>query len=124
MGILAAVAVPQYQKAVYKAQVKEAETKLYNLKKALEVYYLANGRYTTNLAELDIDYQENVKNRCWVDLDVPEIIRCKPPAKFNILFQLFLDHNTNPLFVGRSRCFFYNDDKRAEDYCKASGMEY
>ena len=32
IGILAAIALPQYQKAVYKAEMKKAETKLYNLK--------------------------------------------------------------------------------------------
>ena len=43
IGILAAVAVPQYQKAVEKSHITEALTLLNSLQKATEVYLLANG---------------------------------------------------------------------------------
>ena len=55
IGILAAVALPQYQKAVYKARTAEAVTMVKALANAEEVYYLSNGDYTNNLNELDID---------------------------------------------------------------------
>ncbi len=55
IGILAAVAVPQYQKAVYKSRTVEALTMLKAIANAQEVYYLANGKYTNNIEELDID---------------------------------------------------------------------
>lgn len=55
IGILAAVALPQYQKAVYKARTAEAVTMVKALANAEEVYYLSNGDYTNNLSELDID---------------------------------------------------------------------
>ncbi len=54
IGILAAVAVPQYQKAIYKSRATEALTMLKAIAQAQEVYYLANGYYTTNLNDLDI----------------------------------------------------------------------
>ncbi len=53
IGILAAVAVPQYQKAVAKARVTEAIVALKALSDAEEVYFLANGTYTENLNTLD-----------------------------------------------------------------------
>ena len=43
IGILAAVAVPQYQKAVEKIHVTEAINNLVNLQRALDVYILNNG---------------------------------------------------------------------------------
>ncbi len=55
IGILAAVAVPQYQKAVYKARTAEAATMVKALANAQEVYYLANGDYTNDISELDVD---------------------------------------------------------------------
>ena len=55
IGILAAVAVPQYQKAVEKTRFVQAVTSMDALRRACEVYYLANGAYPTNLSQLDID---------------------------------------------------------------------
>ena len=49
IGILAAVALPQYQLAVAKARSTEAITNLTNIVKAQQVYYLANNKYTNNL---------------------------------------------------------------------------
>ncbi len=54
IGILAAVAVPQYQKAVARAHAVEAITILKAITDAQEVYYLAHGEYTENLENLDI----------------------------------------------------------------------
>ena len=55
IGILAAVALPQYQKAVQKARITKAATLLRALGQAEQVYYLANQTYTSDLRKLDID---------------------------------------------------------------------
>ena len=55
IGILAAVAVPQYQKAVWKARFTQAKTLATSIAQAEEVYYMANGKYTINYDELDVD---------------------------------------------------------------------
>ena len=44
IGILAAIAVPQYQKAVFKSQFAEAFNNLKAMKSALEVCEMTNGR--------------------------------------------------------------------------------
>ncbi len=71
IGILAAVAVPQYQRAVYKARTVEGIMVVTALRNAQDVYHLANGKYTDNLSELDValptgrDYwqeQEKIKD--------------------------------------------------------------
>ncbi|WP_428050401.1 type IV pilin protein [Candidatus Avelusimicrobium caledoniensis] len=55
IGILAAVAVPQYQKAVLKSRYATIKDLTYSLARAQEVYYLANGKYATDFEELAID---------------------------------------------------------------------
>ncbi len=65
IGILAAVALPQYQKAVLKSRAATAFAMLKNLREAQDVYHLANGTYTTNLSELDIDLPTDSIAACW-----------------------------------------------------------
>ena len=55
IGILAAMALPSYQTAVDKARFVQALADLDAFKKAEELFYLANGRYTQDPSELDLD---------------------------------------------------------------------
>ena len=55
IGILAAVAVPQYQKAVLKSRFVQLKTMAESIVKAEEVYYLANGEYTNQFEDLDME---------------------------------------------------------------------
>ncbi len=48
IGILAAIAVPQYQKAVEKARMAEAFALLRAIANAHQLYYLENGAYLTD----------------------------------------------------------------------------
>ena len=54
IGILAAVAVPQYTLAVDKARLSNLVSILQSLKNAQEIYYTANGTYATDWDTLDI----------------------------------------------------------------------
>ncbi|MBR4355706.1 MAG: prepilin-type N-terminal cleavage/methylation domain-containing protein [Elusimicrobiaceae bacterium] len=56
IGILAAVAVPQYQKAVLKARVAKIVSLVRAVADAQQVYFLANGTYATTADELAIDF--------------------------------------------------------------------
>ena len=69
IGILAAVAVPQYQKAVAKARVTEAFTMLQTIRQAQEAYYLANEEYTVNLDDLDISIPADQMGAVWWSSD-------------------------------------------------------
>ncbi|MDR0645824.1 MAG: prepilin-type N-terminal cleavage/methylation domain-containing protein, partial [Elusimicrobiota bacterium] len=49
IGILAAIALPQYQKTVLKARFANNLSVAESLKKAHELYYLVNGHYIANM---------------------------------------------------------------------------
>lgn len=55
IGILAAIAVPQYQKAVEKSRATEALSMLKSVFQAANAYYLANGSWPTQFNQLDTD---------------------------------------------------------------------
>ena len=55
IGILAAVAVPQYQKAVDKSHLTQLITLCKSVQQAQEAYYLANGVYATDWEELSLE---------------------------------------------------------------------
>lgn len=54
IGILAAIALPQYQTAVLKARYARMITVAESFKAANERYYLANGTYAPSIFDLDI----------------------------------------------------------------------
>ena len=55
IGILAAVAVPQYQKAVEKARATQAVTLVKSVAQAQTTHHLASGNYAHALDDLDIE---------------------------------------------------------------------
>ena len=55
IGILAAVAVPQYQLAVDKSKFASNMPLLDAVEKAQEAYYLANGQYADTFDQLDVE---------------------------------------------------------------------
>ena len=56
IGILAAVALPQYKMAVAKARMSNFITMLKSVTDAEEAYYLANGKYTNQWDELPVSF--------------------------------------------------------------------
>ena len=55
IGILAAVALPQYEKAVEKSRATQALTLLKSVHQAIKTYKLANGEYPSSFDELAVD---------------------------------------------------------------------
>ena len=54
IGILAAIALPQYQVAVAKSRYTQLIVAAEALKKANQIYYMANGKYTIDMHNLDL----------------------------------------------------------------------
>ncbi|MBO7238819.1 MAG: prepilin-type N-terminal cleavage/methylation domain-containing protein [Elusimicrobiaceae bacterium] len=56
IGILAAIALPQYQKAVWKSKAVQLQVMAKSLVDAQTAYYLANGTYAEDFSSLDIGF--------------------------------------------------------------------
>ena len=70
IGILAAVAVPQYQKAVAKARLATMFSLVKNITYALEIYYLTNDTYPVSLEDIDITFPSDCSIKySWIQCD-------------------------------------------------------
>ena len=96
IGILAAVAVPQYQKAVTKARFATIRTVVENLYRAEEIFYLANGYYQANTDLLDFDY----KGRC----TGTDVLTCDKWFAVDILGGAGVVTNPDSLYINAYYC--------------------
>ncbi len=95
IGILAAVALPQYQKAVERSRVTQALTLLKSLAQAQHVYYLANGQYATKFDQLDVDMSSWKKTDKWGN----DAADTRANAEWSL--QLYNSIYGNAIYLGR-----------------------
>lgn len=139
IGILAAVALPQYQKAVIKASLMKMVPVVSAIKEAEEAYYLANGEYTGAYENLDIELSNAVFSnpndpgfvtvnggKTFIDLFPSWAVEDMPPSTYRAItaqlrandgslvgvYVAFLNHSAYP-----NRRFCYGSDQG----CKALG---
>ena len=65
IGILAAVALPQYQKSVEKSRATQAITLVKALAQAAQVYYMENGTYPPHINQLNIGLSAEQQAELW-----------------------------------------------------------
>ena len=82
IGILAAIAVPQYQKAVWKARFATYRTVADSMAKAVQMYHLVNGTWPTEFDELAIELPAGMT------FTSADKIRCGTSSKMNCCFNI------------------------------------
>ncbi len=148
IGILAAVTLPQYKKAVIKSRVATILPVLYGIIQAQEIYYLANGQYTDNAELMDLQPSANCtkvendsENGTWkcgnyflLDIDAGRVYAnycqnyndsytaCKSKREFTIAFgAAHLPDSTYPGPNSR-KCSYSNESSTyGEEICKTLG---
>ena len=136
IGILSAVALPQYEKAVGKARAAQALIMLRAITDAQEVYYLEHNEYTNDLTELSVGVPpELIKSvkytansakpneyyyACW-DKRTCGAFAYSPSLP---VFEFMLQHDA--AFHGRHACYSTPIDGKAKNdtaiqICKAMG---
>lgn len=130
IGILAAIAVPQYQLAVNKSRFSKLRLVAQSYVKASEAYYLANGVYPGSFEELAVDFpSENIVSvagyscgtasdmYCCVVPDVHNVVLAKITCarsddSFSYLYYPSLQHEM---------CRAKTTDNQAIKLCKSMG---
>ena len=73
IGILAAIALPQYQRAVLKSKYSSLKTLARTIFDAETRYYLTNGFYIDNLESLDVQIENSNNIICSVEVSDKDI---------------------------------------------------
>ncbi len=133
IGILAAVALPQYQKAVLKSRYTQAITVGEALYRAAEVYRMANGTWPTQLDELDISLPGEVVSN---DVVTGSQFRCmlanKQANLSSVSPSVICDVQNNTLgyrryfgaYEGQRFCYALASDSLANEVCKSLGTYF
>ena len=143
IGILSAVALPQYQKAVDKARVSELFAIVKNLKVQQEAYYMANGYYAANCEEMGADIPSGYIKNASGSYDLKKgsyhyNISCQNGSNakvegrsygliqasgFSVNIETYFDNITDTAKAGRSFCYAYGGNARGMNVCKTFGKE-
>ena len=106
IGILAAIALPQYRIAVAKTKYATVKSLTVAIKNAQEAYYMANGQYATNLSDLDVNFpasndQRNTESKyyyeggtCFINSN-KSVCNIQTPVGY-LGYQVNYDHSAVP----------------------------
>ena len=97
IGILAAVALPQYTKAVEKSRATQALSLLKSFGQAYQAYYMASGEYPTSFDQLDLDLTAWTGTEKWA----PSSTDIRSNGDWSL--QMYEGTDYVALFVGRLR---------------------
>ena len=133
IGILSAVALPQYTKAVEKARAVEAWTAAKAILQAQEIHYMENGRYTPNEDELSISFPELKNWDIELSVDVPEAYANvymngkNGAADMRLVFSVSSTRKNVYCLTGSERCRNFlpcSDSKQVIDYGTSLSTSY
>ena len=138
IGILASVALPQYQKAVAKSRAAAILPLLKSFVNAEEIFFMANGQYTYDINELDVDLPSRQPATCrsvasQTCYDVNgwsfEIFRANPLGgepvsiemwKDSVIFASYFEATRRAMY-GKLTCIAHLDKEEGHQICKSLG---
>lgn len=135
IGILSAVALPQYQTAVLKARTTEAFTNVKSLKDAAQVYRLETGTWPKSFDDLTLEWKGSgwgngddgtahavirFSNGSSCALDTPDgNIYCS--VKGNVMIRYYFLEQASGIFSSTYTCWALSTETNANKVCLALG---
>ncbi len=119
IGILAAIAVPQYQKAVFKSRLTQGIIYVRAIRDAQEIYYLANGEYAAgeDIKKLDLNITCPENWSCSFDREKSHAVLNDYPLALDFSY----DHRNSSFYAGTLLCWASKSDDFALNMCKSLG---
>ncbi len=123
IGILAAVALPSYEKAVLRSRFVQMITAGRSIAQAQQVFFMANGKYAEDMDDLDIDFERPANatpsalplkdGACYFDN-----IHVKVVCFLNKSGMRFASINTYYDGKGRQCCSYQETNYEADSLCQ------
>ncbi len=119
IGVLAAIAVPQYQKAVLKSRFSSLMPTTQAIRDGQEAYYLNNSKYADEIAKLDVKTTstDDMSIDVGDEEETPElsyVIASRPNINNNLI--MYQKHSEK--FVDNVHCEALKDNAQAQWLCK------
>ncbi len=119
IGILAAIAVPQYQKAVLKSRFSSLMPTTQAIRDGQEAYYLTNSKYADEIAKLDVKVAstDDMSIDVGDEEETPElsyVIASRPSINNNLI--MYQKHSEK--FADNVHCEALKDNSQAQWLCK------
>ncbi len=140
IGILAAIAVPQYQKAVLKSDISRGISLVESLYQAQQSYFLTHGDYALDIDDLDISIPKDSSCIKTTEKNKQTIYDCDygriNNTKYSIAFQnkpnrsgvslgdmayVHYFKDSGDYIAGDRYCFAKIENKAANDICQTMG---
>ena len=116
IGILSAVALPQYNRAVLKSRATQGFVTLSALEKAQQEYKLANGTFTTELDNLSIHFDDD--SIACGGVDAVGGAYCNMKITDTLKMEVVLTYHDNGY---KWRCVALQNNNTANAVCKSFG---
>ena len=121
IGILAAIALPKYEKAVVKSRAVQLRTLQRSLATAQKSYYMANNTYPTEFGQLDISFDNLTPGNASILSSTAITISDTDVERHNNQFEIFLTQTGNSSFFTSGTykgCGFGINFETGEWHCK------
>ncbi len=120
IGILAAVALPQYQKAVIKSRMIQGIIFAKAIHDAQEAYYLANGEYTYSFDKLDVSI--TCPNKLTCRIAGKNRVQITDNSSWTIIYS-FTHRDDIPELTNKLYCVAPKDNEQSQQICASMGQE-
>ena len=115
IGILAAIAVPQYQKAVMQSRATQLLTATKQLWDAQEAYRLQHGEYTTKVEDLDISFPNATGSTFYIKDDT----YCVFSQYYVYCYSYTINVAVLQFYTGAIQCYSYkNNNYKGDALCQ------
>ena len=124
IGILAAVAVPQYQKAVLKSRFSALMPIAKSIANGNEVYYLGHGTYATSPDSLDVAGQATYPDGTELGLSTGEYSYVIVGKNNNFPMNYIVYQKHSGKFADNIHCEANENNMVAQEICQSLGGQY